>query len=437
MIKKHRKKILLALILTFVFNFSFVYKKTEASVIAIGGIALSALVLVGAGVAITSPEMANDLGGKLWSVLKDVVEIPQKIGDFFETKITETMINTALDWIEGGNIPTEPVESVTTEIINFPHTLKNVSYSNLGTEVAYYKYKTTFVTDYKRFSIPITINGVKYDLFKDRTITSPFNEFSIGLQGLYGGKEQTCITLTTYSNGVELQSAILHTFDEYLTINEMVIGVPSINEIPLSGNPEVENKVTIPYSPETSANVSKDKLTTELPVGSTVTFPSDLVTNFPATADKPISTVTDIPNVNVGASDIPNTDTGILEGLLEGVNTLVDAVVGGLGSIVDFIGNIFVPDGELPKLNFAPLYFPLTGKFPFCIPFDLINTFKEMVSGKKAPSFTVNFPKNIFVGGGSFDIDFSQFNELILIVRYFLLLCFCISLILITKRLIN
>lgn len=98
-----------------------------------------------------------------------------------------------------------------------------------------------------------------------------------------------------------------------------------------------------------------------------------------------------------------------------------------------------VSDPTLPgdiSLDFSPLYFSLSDKFPFCIPFDLINSIKGLTAKKEVPRWEVTFDKGL-VGSGSFVIDMSKFQLLIDILRYFTLLSFVVTLIIKTKDLIS
>lgn len=91
--------------------------------------------------------------------------------------------------------------------------------------------------------------------------------------------------------------------------------------------------------------------------------------------------------------------------------------------------NINKDDYSTPKkikLNFTPLYLNLKDKFPFCLPWDLYNVIKGLVSEKKCPSYEISFADTPLVGGknSKFTIDFKKFDKLINILRYFELLAF-------------
>lgn len=92
------------------------------------------------------------------------------------------------------------------------------------------------------------------------------------------------------------------------------------------------------------------------------------------------------------------------------------------------------PISNSAGINFNPLLMVFKDKFPFCIPFDLIGMFSGLFAVRKAPKFTITFPSQFFVGGGSFDLDFSYFESIVLILRYMELFGFTIWLITITRE---
>lgn len=79
----------------------------------------------------------------------------------------------------------------------------------------------------------------------------------------------------------------------------------------------------------------------------------------------------------------------------------------------------------------------LTSKFPFSIPWDLSNAVQGLKATPKAPHWTITFPSNYFIGGGTIDIDFAQFQAWANIVRWGLLIAFNIGLIMLTRTIIR
>lgn len=79
----------------------------------------------------------------------------------------------------------------------------------------------------------------------------------------------------------------------------------------------------------------------------------------------------------------------------------------------------------------------IKNKFPFSIPWDIKNAIASLVATPEAPKWTINFPGNIFIGGGQVVIDFAMFDTWAKILRWGLLIIFNITLILITRKVIG
>ena len=98
-------------------------------------------------------------------------------------------------------------------------------------------------------------------------------------------------------------------------------------------------------------------------------------------------------------------------------------------------GDLTQPKDKTIKLQ--PLAQAVSDRFPFCVPFDLINMIKSLSAPAVTPHFDITFDKTKFVGGGSFSIDFAQFTTLAAILRWMLYLIFMVFLILVTRKLIK
>lgn len=79
----------------------------------------------------------------------------------------------------------------------------------------------------------------------------------------------------------------------------------------------------------------------------------------------------------------------------------------------------------------------IKNKFPFSIPWDLKNAVTSLLVTPQAPNWTINFPSNVFVGGGQIVIDFQQFEPWAKIIRWGVLITFNIFLILATRKIIG
>lgn len=75
--------------------------------------------------------------------------------------------------------------------------------------------------------------------------------------------------------------------------------------------------------------------------------------------------------------------------------------------------------------------------FPFCLPFDLIKNLHLLSAPPQAPHFDIDFKKAGLAGGDVISIDFSQFELLAKIIRFFLTLGFIYFLIIKTRDMIR
>ncbi|NLZ34470.1 MAG: hypothetical protein GX889_06095, partial [Clostridiales bacterium] len=98
-----------------------------------------------------------------------------------------------------------------------------------------------------------------------------------------------------------------------------------------------------------------------------------------------------------------------------------------------------IPDFDLPTtstLDFSPLYIDLSKKFPFCIPWDIYNLFKDFDVSKKRPVINVVMPEKYF-NSYSFKLDLAFIDDYFpfsSIFRYFLLVAFVYFLIVNTRK---
>lgn len=98
------------------------------------------------------------------------------------------------------------------------------------------------------------------------------------------------------------------------------------------------------------------------------------------------------------------------------------------------------PPAEGTEFKYPEMKIPadiIKNKFPFSIPWDLTTAIKSFVATPEAPRWVINFPSNIFVGGGQIVIDFTQFETWAKVVRFGVFAIFNIFLILATRRIIG
>lgn len=167
-------------------------------------------------------------------------------------------------------------------------------------------------------------------------------------------------------------------------------------------------------------------------------------------ADNPIVANPSLPGIGLGVTEKDGVLTpdlsiddvvgkDVVDGTINGVlNVPVDNVVN--PPIDTPIDKPDISDPSLPSnvnIDFSPLYFSFADKFPFCIPFDLVNSIRSFSVKREIPKFDIKFDDNYFLGGGSFIIDFTDFSWIATILRYFILLTFVVSLVKITRDLMK
>lgn len=93
--------------------------------------------------------------------------------------------------------------------------------------------------------------------------------------------------------------------------------------------------------------------------------------------------------------------------------------------------------GDTVNLDFSPLYGAVEDKFPFCIPFDLFHAIDTLTAEKEKPEFTITFPSVAGSKPTSFTFNFDDYELVIEMFRYFVLLAFCVGLVISTKKILG
>jgi hypothetical protein len=138
------------------------------------------------------------------------------------------------------------------------------------------------------------------------------------------------------------------------------------------------------------------------------------------------------PALETSSEQTATNTKGIWDTLTGGISNTISSIQTYVKSISDSF------DLSLPSsvaLDFTPLKVSFQDKFPFSLPWDFANLFTIFSAAPEAPTFHVNFDSRYFLGGGSFDFDFSKYSKLVTILRFFIILEFIYSLILLTKKL--
>lgn len=128
-------------------------------------------------------------------------------------------------------------------------------------------------------------------------------------------------------------------------------------------------------------------------------------------------------NFKIINNKLDNLDLGKINYTEPEKKSLKDGLFNGLDflkSIKDFFKNFFT---VTENIDFSPFTnIDLSNKFPFCLPSDFLNIFKSLKSQGKAPVFTFKLFSESIV------LDFSSFEQLAKVIRYFSLLFFILFL---------
>jgi hypothetical protein len=89
-----------------------------------------------------------------------------------------------------------------------------------------------------------------------------------------------------------------------------------------------------------------------------------------------------------------------------------------------------IPALSLPEILFKE-------KFPFCLPWDVYNVFANLVAEPEAPVFEIPMKWEFLDIDYTLTIDFSMFDEIAKISRFFSSLGFVVFLILISRKVIG
>lgn len=220
--------------------------------------------------------------------------------------------------------------------------------------------------------------------------------------------------------------------------------------------------VFIPYNPSVCPDIPSDKVgekAEELKGGSIVVNPYNPSIDSPLAPEwtngsisYPLSEPADIPGVSVDTPSVdipsdevvdkPNTGDSVFDKFGEWLSTLLASLfkplVDLLKGILDFLKNLFIPS-ELIDLDFTPLYFDLTKKFPFCLPFDFARFFTDFNNLKERPILHIQMPEKYF-NSYTLDIDLAFYDDYFpfsSILRYFLLISFIYYLIKYSRNIIG
>lgn len=176
----------------------------------------------------------------------------------------------------------------------------------------------------------------------------------------------------------------------------------------------------------------------------------DLTLNVSTDLDKMVmynaETVKSLDAVNNSVINLGGTITSAFQAvgtsIVNGINAITSGISTTATNIYTGVQSIATSITAAPTvaLNMQPLSLAgatLATKFPFCIPFDLVNSISALNVAAVAPHWVINFDSSYFTGGGQVDIDFAQFEAWAVIIRWGLLIGFSLGLIMITRQIIG
>lgn len=201
------------------------------------------------------------------------------------------------------------------------------------------------------------------------------------------------------------------------------------------------------YNPPSAAIDQQAYLDAVNGIGQSV---EDMSLNMSTDMDKMImynaETVKSIDNVNSSVINLGGTITSAFQAvgtsIVNGVNAITTGISTTATNIYTGVQSIATSITAAPTvaLNMQPLSLAgatLATKFPFCIPFDLVNSISALNVAAVAPHWIIKFDSAYFTGGGQVDIDFVQFEAWAVIIRWGLLIGFSLGLIMITRQIIG
>lgn len=126
--------------------------------------------------------------------------------------------------------------------------------------------------------------------------------------------------------------------------------------------------------------------------------------------------------------DVLNGILGVLSSIWEYIRSALRYISDTLSDILDWLESLFL--SPTVEVDLSPLEgIIVSDKFPFCLPWDLMRSVQVLTSSPRVPYWELP------IKGEKIVIDFSMFEPLARIVRFFVVLTFIVSLIILTRRL--
>lgn len=431
---KYKKQILIICLITFLFLPFQKYEEPKAEILTLttGVIIACAALATAAGVVITNPDMVKDIGTIVYDGIKDISGAIEQVGDKVKINVTSALLENLVPYLVE-NVPTDTVyrdENVSETLSSDSSFVYKVSIPNVGSSVTYnMNYTGVGIPRFRVSTVHKDYpNSAWFDICSKSFSDSSLSSFNIELK--IERADTSYFNYTYFLNGVEYYTgskSISYMSDminlrlerSVSSLNGVVDGILTFDKT---------DSICIPYTEKNTESVSADKPLVYFPSGTgSISVPTDYpLDSYSPSVSVPITTPSDLALEGSGiVIEADSVTDGVTDDTTDNVG---DGTLEGDGSLD-------VP--SVAGIDFSPLYISLSDYFPFCIPFDLYNMISDFQVSKEVPIFEVNFPEDSFIGGGTFTVDFSNYDKIVTIFRYFCLLFFVTNLIKITRRLIG
>lgn len=135
----------------------------------------------------------------------------------------------------------------------------------------------------------------------------------------------------------------------------------------------------------------------------------------------------------------PSSELNILQGLWTWITGFFANLYNTLLKALKWLAVFLVGEGTLDFSKFQLSANKLVSVFPFCIPFDMVSLLALLNHSPVAPVFTWDFNKSFLGKYANFviTIDFSDYSQIITLIRFFVFITFAVGLLRITRDLIR
>ena len=411
---------IISFFLAFTISFSLVsnYKKEEpkAEIITLttGTIIACAALATAMGVVITNPDMLEDVGTRVYEGIKNIPNAISNVGNMIKVNANKQVFDAVLDVAKVIPIKDYILEKFTSSLTN----KSNVTSVGWGTD------------DIRYGSFTFIYNGT-YSYLSSVYFNTYGESNYIGSISVTKGVEHTLSYKLlekdwhVYFDGNEIWKS------ENFNIPKHTYGSFSWKHSVTLVSKECSTSVTIPYTEENTKSVSADLPQTYFPnLSGSISVPIDKpLSDYSPSVSSPLS----VPN------DFVLEDAGVvIESDTVTDDTVTDDTVTD-DTVIDNVSDSILNPTFDKTLDFSPLYIDLSKKFPFSIPWDFYNLFKDFEVSKKRPVVSYIFPEKYF-NSYELTVDLAFYDDVFpftTILRYFLLIAFVYFLIIKTRNLIG